>query len=242
MLLYLLIFLVAFSYSMVGHGGASGYLAVLALFGYNPSQMAQSALFLNLLVSSTALIAYGKAGYFKFKLFFPFVLTSIPFAFIGGTFNIHYKIYKWLLFFALIFTSSRLAFLEIINKNKENDIIKSPNIYISLLTGAIIGLISGMIGIGGGIFLSPILILMKWADAKTTAAISAAFILVNSLSGLTGQILYKGLQIKGMWQIIMVAFTGGLIGSFLGSHHAKDTTIRRVLAIVLFIAAFKMII
>ncbi len=238
-LLYLLIFLVALGYSFVGHGGASGYLAVLSFFGFATYKMAQSALILNIFVSAIALYSYGRAGYFNFKIFFPFIITSIPFAFVGGMLNISNKFYNLLLSFALIFIALRLFLFQ--QEKDFNYLTKSPHLIPSLLIGMVIGFLSGMIGIGGGIFLSPILVLMRWADSKTTCGVSAAFILVNSLAGIYGHILRKGVNIQELWPFIFVALSGGLIGSSLGAYYAKPRALRCALGVVLFVAAFKML-
>jgi uncharacterized membrane protein YfcA len=240
LLLYALIFLVALTYSFVGHGGASGYLAVLALFGFAPHKMAQSALILNLLVSATALWSYGRAGYFDVRLFLPFALASVPAAFIGGILNVPYKLYAWLFSSALILAAFRLTLAGIKYEGK-NVTRRQIHLAISLPAGAGIGFLSGIIGIGGGIFLTPLLILMRWADAKKTAAVSAAFILVNSFAGLCGHGLYKGINVVEIWPLVISAFLGGLIGSCLGAYRVGQIAICRVLAVVLFIAAFKML-
>ncbi len=238
-ILYLLIFLVAMTYSFVGHGGASGYLAILALFGFPPHKMAQSALILNILVSAIALWSYARAGHFNPKIFWSFALTSIPFAFIGGVLNIPNKFYNWLFSFALIFAAFRLI-LAGIKQEEKNIKYHSPNPAISLATGAVIGLLSGIIGIGGGIFLSPLLILTRWADSKKTAGVSSAFILVNSFSGLLGHFLHKGINIIEIWPLVFTAFLGGLTGSSLGAFRARPVTVCWVLAGIMTIAAIKM--
>ncbi|MBI4656097.1 MAG: sulfite exporter TauE/SafE family protein [Elusimicrobia bacterium] len=241
-ILYLLIFLVAMTYSFVGHGGASGYLAVLALFGFAPHKMAQSVLVLNLLVSATALWSYSRAGYFKPKLLRPFALASVPAAFIGGMLNVPYEFYTRLFSGALIFAAFRLALAGTEKPAEKNDAPRLPSPAISLAAGAGIGFLSGIIGIGGGIFLSPLLILMRWADVKRTAAVSAAFILVNSFAGLCGHVFHKGIEVMEIWPLVFIAFLGGLAGSYLGAHRAGRTALCRVLAGVLAVAAFKMII
>ncbi len=240
-ILLLLIFLVALTYSFVGHGGASGYLAILALFGFPPNKMVQSALILNILVSATALWSYARAGHFNPKIFWSFSLTSIPFAFIGGVLNIPDKFYNWLFSFALIFAAFRLILAGMEQEEKNINKYHSPRPSISFTIGAVIGLLSGIVGIGGGIFLSPLLILMRWADSKKTAGVSSAFILVNSLSGLLGHSLHKEINIIEIWPLVLIAFLGGLTGSNLGAFHAKPVALCRVLACVMIIAAIKML-
>lgn len=227
----------ALAYSSVGHGGASGYLAVLSLFGFMPKEMAPSALALNLLVAGLSFFAYWRAGYFNRRLFWIFAFTSIPMAFLGGFLQVSAKVYAGLLIVSLLFAAFRLAF---VNGKKEDDPIRPPSLPVALPVGAGIGLLSGIVGVGGGIFLSPLLILMKWAGAKETAAVSAAFIWVNSAAGLYGHIARKGLNVLQLWPLVVVAFLGGLVGSQLGARKFGNVTLRRVLAVVLALAAFKL--
>ena len=163
-----LIFFVAVAYSSVGHGGASGYLAVLSFFGLAPAAMAPSALCLNLLVAGTSFTSYWRAGHFAFRLLWPFLLTSIPFAFLGGLTPVSPRTYLVLLAVVLIFAAYRL--LVVVPPSQEESFIRVPSLAVALPVGAGIGFLSGIIGVGGGIFLSPLLILLKWADAKRTAA------------------------------------------------------------------------
>lgn len=234
-----LTFLVALIYSSVGHGGASGYLAVLSFFAVAHDQMAASALCLNVLVAGLSFYNYRKAGHFSWKLTLPFVAASIPFAFAGGLFKIPPHVYALLLALALIFAGLRL----LMNIEKNDDAkIHSPSILISLLLGGSIGLLSGMVGVGGGIFLSPVLILFHWARPKETAAASAFFILVNSVSGLAGRLMRGNFNLAPEWTfMIFAAFLGGLAGSRLGARHFSSLWLRRVLGVVLFSAAFKLL-
>jgi len=188
-LFYILLFIVAFLYASVGHGGASGYLALMALFSFTPDVMKPTALLLNLFVSLTSFVQFYRGGHFKWKIFLPLVITSIPLAYIGGRMTVESFLYKKLLGIFLLIPIIRFLFFKNIPVNE----LKKPNIVLSLIIGAAIGFLSGLIGIGGGIILSPILLLLKWTDQKQTAAISASFIFVNSLSGLLGQ-LTKGIH------------------------------------------------
>ncbi len=236
-LMFPIIFMVALAYSAVGHGGASGYLAVLALFGFAPSQMASSALVLNLLVSGTAFVAFWRSGFFKPKLFWPFAFASIPAAFVGGLIQIPAPLYGSLLFVALIFAAIRLLLSKPSLVGGEEDMI--PPYRLTVPIGLIIGLVSGIVGVGGGIFLSPLFILMGWADSKRTAAVSAAFIWVNSAAGLFGHLHRQGLNLAELWPLTLAAFLGGLLGSRLGSQRLHHLTLRRILAGVLGVAAYK---
>lgn len=236
-LFYLILFIVAFLYASVGHGGASGYLALMALYGIAPQEMKPTALFLNLFVSLTSFIQYYRGQHFKRDIFIPIALASIPFAFLGGMLSIDDYIYKKILGILLLLPIIRFFFF----KNVGDDRLVPPIKWISVLLGAIIGLLSGMIGIGGGIILSPILILLLWTNQKQTAAISAAFIFVNSLAGLGGM-LTQGISLtSNMILYIVVAFTGGLLGAYLGSKKFNQEALKYVLATVLLLAAYKLL-
>jgi uncharacterized membrane protein YfcA len=233
----LLLFIVALLYASVGHGGASGYLALMAIYGFAPEVMKPTALILNLFVSLTSFILFYKGGHFKWKLFLPFALASIPLSFLGGTIALDAHIYKKVLGVILLFPVARFFFYP----NTEDKDLKAANIAISLIVGASIGFLSGLIGIGGGILLSPILLLLNWTNQKQTAAISALFIFVNSLSGLAGQ-LSHGIQIQPqMLSFVAVAFVGGIVGAWFGSLKFNQQILKYTLAVVLLMASVKLI-
>jgi hypothetical protein len=234
---YILLFLVAFLYSSVGHGGASGYLALMALFSITPDVMKPTALLLNLFVSLTSFIQFYRGKHFNWKIFLPFAITSVPMAFVGGLISVDDYVYKKILGLLLIIPIVRFLFFG----NVKVEEIKKSNFIFSLIIGAAIGFLSGLIGIGGGIILSPILLLLKWADMKKTAAISAIFIFVNSLSGLAGQ-LQKGINFNAdMYAYVAVAFVGGLCGAYFGSLKLNQNFLKYLLAIVLIIASYKLL-
>lgn len=234
---YLLLFLVAFLYASVGHGGASGYLALMAIFGIAPDVMKPTALLLNLFVSLTSFIQFYRGGHFRWKIFWPLAIASIPMAFFGGRISVDADIYKRILGLLLLIPIVRFLFLPNIKVTE----LKEANIALSFLIGAIIGFLSGLIGIGGGIILSPVLLLVKWTDMKQTAAISAIFIFVNSLSGLAGQ-LTKGIQFSpDMYAYVAIAFVGGICGAYFGSLKFKQTILKYMLATVLAVAAYKLL-
>ena len=237
----LAVFAVAVLYSSVGHGGASGYLAVLAVFAIAPELTKPTALILNLFVALIAFVQFYRAEHFDWKIFLPFAAGSIPLAFVGGMIHLPTEIYKIILGAALILAAIRLA----INL-KSDDQINHPPVWIGLLVGAGLGFVSGLIGIGGGIFLTPILLLMNWTETKKAAGVSALFIWVNSVSGLLGNwLLGKNSQIENLplnvWIWIGAAIIGGIIGSTLGSFKFNSLTLRRVLACGLLIAGAKLI-
>lgn len=235
------IFIVAVMYSSVGHGGASGYLAVMAILGVMPEITRPTALVLNLFVASIATYQFWRSGYFSWRIFWPFAAASIPAAFIGGMISLPTNVYKIVLGVVLVFAAFRLAW-----KLKAGIEAKQPNILIALAIGAVIGLLSGLVGVGGGIFLTPVLLLANWSETKTAAGVSAAFIFVNSASGLLGNaLLGKGIPLlllpTNVWFWIGAAVIGGLIGSTLGAKKFDSLTIRRVLAAVLLFAGVKLI-
>ena len=236
-LLYGLLFLVAFLYASVGHGGASGYLALMALFSFTPEVMKPTALLLNLFVSLTAFIQFYRGKYFIKKIFLPLALASIPMAFVGGLLILDGALYKKILGLLLLIPVARFLLFSNTPASEQ----KISNTPLSLLIGASIGFLSGLIGIGGGIILSPVLLFLKWTDQKQTAAISALFIFVNSLAGLAGQYT-KVIQFSSaMIGYVLVAFAGGLLGAYLGAIKFKQTILKNILAIVLLLAAVKLI-
>ncbi|MBI4061079.1 MAG: sulfite exporter TauE/SafE family protein [Elusimicrobia bacterium] len=233
------VFLVATAYAAVGHGGASGYLAVLALLGYAPAQTAPSALALNILVSATAFIAYRRAGHFEPSLFWPFALASVPAAFLGGMLRVPPRTHSWLLSAALVFAALRLAMTD--GPRENAGFPRRLPLRLTLPVGGAIGLLSGIVGVGGGIFLSPLMIIARWADANRTAAAAAGFILVNSIAGLCGHWSRHRIDAEGLWPLALAAFLGGLIGSHAGSRRLGEAVLRRLLAATLVAAAFKLI-
>ena len=230
------IFFVAVLYSSVGHGGASGYLAVMALAGVIPEVTRPTALFLNVFVATIAAVQFYRAGHFAWRTFLPFAAASIPLAFIGGMITLPTHIHKAILGAVLIFAAVRLAwtFRGGVLETRE------PNLWIALAVGAVIGLLSGLVGVGGGIFLTPVLLLMNWSEAKTAAGISAMFILVNSVAGLLGNHEQALHLAPDVWLWIAAAAAGGIFGSMLGAKRFDSLTLRRVLAIVLLIAGVKL--
>ena len=236
LLIILAIFIVAILYSSVGHGGASGYLAVMALLAVAPEITRPTALLLNVFVATIGSVQFYRAGYFSWRTFWPFAVTSIPFAFIGGMIKLPTSAYKIVLGGVLVLAALRLAW------NLKSDSESSPpNIWIALIIGAVIGLLSGLVGVGGGIFLTPILLLMNWSETKTAAGVSAMFILVNSISGLAGNYSQVVTLPSNVWFWIAAGVVGGIVGSTLGAKRFNSLTLRRVLAVVLLFAGAKLI-
>jgi uncharacterized protein len=228
--------IVAFLYASVGHGGASGYLALMALFSFAPETMKPTALLLNLFVAGIAFYYYYKEGFFNKKLFLYFAIASIPLAYIGGTIEIDASIYKKILAILLVF-----VILKMLNVfGKESDNIKDVKLWQGLIVGGIIGFFSGLIGIGGGIILTPIILLLHWGKMKEAAAVSALFIWVNSAAGLIGQ-LNSGVTIgSDSFLLVAIAIIGGILGGYFGSKKINNQSLKHILAFVLIIACVKL--
>lgn len=231
------ILVAAILYSSVGHGGASGYLAVMALFGLEPALMKPAALTMNIFVTALVLTKYTRAGYFNWRLFMPFGIASIPMAFAGGAYSVDAPIYKIIVGIALLIAAWRLF----VNIKDSND-IRLPPLWASLPVGAVLGFVSGLTGVGGGIFLSPLLLFFHWTNMRGSAAIAAAFIFLNSIAGLAGYASTHTYWPEGIPLLVIVAVVGGIIGSELGLRRINPSNLKKVLGIVLIIAGLKMII
>ena len=230
------IFVVAMMYSSVGHAGASGYIAVMTLFSLAPASIRPTALVLNILVASLASWHFARAGHLSLRRVAPFALTSVPAAFLGGYLTLPFAAFNILLGLVLLYSAAYLFFV----KPSEREPV-APPLAVALVCGAAIGLLSGLTGTGGGIFLSPLLLLMGWARTKETAAISAVFILLNSSAGLLGNLASTALLPAFIWPLLACAAVGGFIGSRLGAGPASTTVIRRLLAAVLVVAGGKLL-
>jgi uncharacterized membrane protein YfcA len=229
--------LVAVLYSSVGHGGASGYLAVMALAGVAPVAMKPTALLLNLAVSLLGTAAFFRAGHFTWRLFWPFAVVSIPCAFAGGRLDLPAPVFRLLIAAALAFAAVRLLWPV-----KVQTATRPLPWWAAVGAGAGIGFASGLIGVGGGIFLTPLLLVCRWADVKTAAAVSAPFIFVNSAAGLAGNANSLGHLPAGWIWLAVAAVVGGWMGARWGSRIAQPARLRPVLALVLAIAVVKLVV
>lgn len=236
-LFYILLPIVAFMYAAVGHGGASGYLAMMAFFAFTPEVMKPTGLLLNLFVAGISFYHYWRKGNFNWRLFLIFALASIPLAFIGGLLEIDTRLYKIILGVLLIFAVLRM--LNIFgNETKSKRDVKLGQ---GLVVGGAIGFFSGLIGIGGGIILSPVILLMRWGNMKTAATVSALFIWVNSAAGLAGQ-MSVGIHFdQQIWIYVGLAVLGGFLGGYIGSEKMDNKALRYLLACVLVLASAKLI-
>lgn len=229
---------IAALYSSVGHGGATGYLALMAFLNMPPPVMATTALTLNCLTAGISSLVYTRAGYFSWKLTLPFILSSIPCAYLGAMVRLDEKQYAVLLAVALCVTAALLVRRK--PSQTQEQFVITPSPAAAGAVGAILGLISGAIGIGGGVFLSPIIILMRWADTKTTSATAAVFIIANSVSGLLGRARAGTLEYGNVVPFLLCAFIGAIAGSIWGAKLATANKLRLALAAVLLVAAVKM--
>jgi uncharacterized membrane protein YfcA len=230
------VFVVATLYSSVGHAGASGYIAVMSLLSVAPPEIRPVALTLNILVASIGTWQFWRAGHFSWSLFWPFAVLSVPAAFIGGYLNLPTQLFKVLVGIVLLVSAAQL----LIRPPPESELHQPPAL-VAVGLGSGLGLLSGLTGTGGGIFLTPLLILMGWARTRTAAAVSAPFILLNSASGLLGNLSATKIFPTFAVVLLFAALIGGSIGSYFGSRRLPHTAIKRLLAIVLCIAGFKLI-
>ncbi len=234
----LLLPLVAFLYAAVGHGGASGYLALMAIFSFAPDELKSTALLLNIFVSSISFYHFWKGGFFNRKLFLYFAIGSIPLSFIGGMYDVDTHLYKIILGVLLLFAIAKMLNLF----GKESNEIRGIKWFQGVIVGGVIGFFSGLIGIGGGIILSPVILLMKWGKMKEAAAVSALFIWVNSVSGMAGQ-LWNGVSLYSeAWLFVGLAVVGAYFGGLVGSSKMNNISLRYLLAFVLVLASVKLFI
>ncbi|TLM65898.1 MAG: sulfite exporter TauE/SafE family protein [Deltaproteobacteria bacterium] len=236
-LLAVCIFVVAMLYASVGHGGASGYLAVMALFSLHPAALKPTALVLNIVVAGVATWLYLTARQFSWRAFWPFAVTSIPASYLGGCFSLPPELYRPVLGVVLLFAAWRLF----VRKDRPEREISLPRLLPAMAVGAVLGFFSGLIGVGGGIFLSPLMVLLGWARVREISGIAALFILVNSAAGLLGH-LGSLQQIPGYAPLLAVmALAGGTLGALGGSRHLPVPAILKAMATVLVIAGGKML-
>jgi uncharacterized membrane protein YfcA len=238
LIIAILFFVGAALYASVGHGGASSYLAVMGLFSLAPDVMKPTALAINILVSGVATFKFYRAGLFSWRLFWPFAVVSIPAAFIGGATVLPARAYKILVGVVLLYAALWLFRSSLRPLNKEAHL---PPLWAALTWGAAIGLLSGLTGVGGGIFLSPLLLYMGWAETRATSGVAAPFILVNSIAGLLGHFssvehLPPSVPVWGA-----AAVLGGWIGASYGSKRAPAPVLRQLLSLVLVVASVKLI-
>jgi len=230
----------AFVYASVGHGGASAYIAAMALAGIAPAEMRPIALTLNILVSALATYKFWRAGHFRWRLFWPFAAVSIPFAYLGGAITLPGNLYKIVVGAVLVYAAWQLWRSG--HAGEEMKPVREPAIALAMAIGAAMGLLSGLTGVGGGIFLSPLLLMLGWAGTKQTSAVAAPFILVNSVAGLAaGFVAGTAALPESTWALAAAVLVGGWLGAEYGSRRFANPVVRRVLAVVLAVAGAKMV-
>ena len=234
--LLLAILAMAVLYSSVGHGGASGYLAAMALWGLAPETMRPAALLMNIIVTCWLLYRFKPYQMMPYRLFWPLVLASAPMAFVGGMVTIDALAYRLLVGSLLLFAASRMLVVTNVARH-----IQPPPLWLILLVGACLGFVSGLTGIGGGVFLSPIVLIFGWCTMRQSAAVAAGFILLNSLGGLSGYLVSDQSWPVGTGWLLIAAFIGCLAGAELASNRASSIALQKLLALVLAIASIKMI-
>jgi uncharacterized membrane protein YfcA len=208
----------------------------MSLLGLAPAVIKPTALVLNIIVASIGTWQFYRAGHFSWKLFWPFALLAIPAAFVGG--YVHLPTHLFQILVGIILLLSALRFLFTV---QPDEVANQPGRPASLAIGAGLGLLSGLTGTGGGIFLTPLLLIKRWAKVKTAAALSAAFILSNSLAGLLGNVTSTRNLPSLALPLGLAAIAGGSAGAYLGSNRLPQTAIKRLLAVVLLIAGTKLI-
>lgn len=231
-------FLVALLYSSVGHAGATGYLAVMALAGVQPALMKPTALILNIVVASIAVYKYYKKGAILLPLLIPLIVVSIPCAYLGGSINLPPQYYKPLVGLFLLFAAYKAFFTA---TQRVDYSVRPPRWPILCVVGAALGFLSGLTGVGGGVFLSPLMLMLKWAPIRTISGTAAGFILVNSISGLAGLLSSTSQTLDGMEWWILAVIAGGFLGAEFGSHRFSPATIQKLLAGTLLIAGIKLL-
>ena len=232
--------LAAFGYASVGHGGASAYIAAMALAGVAPAEMRPVALVLNVVVSSLASWKFWRAGHFRWRLFWPFAVVSIPMAYLGGAITLPGQAYKIVVGAVLLYAAWQLW--RSARAGEEMRAVRAPPLASAMAIGALLGLLAGLTGVGGGIFLSPLLLMLGWAGTKQTSATSAPFILVNSIAGLAAGFAVKSASLPSYIGILAAAvIVGGWLGAEYGSRRFANPLVRRILAVVLALAGAKMI-
>ncbi len=223
-------------YSSVGHGGASGYLAAMALFSLAPESMRPAALAMNVFVATLVWLRLYRAHYFSWRVYLPLALAALPMAYIGGTIQLSASVYYYIVASALL-----LAAWQLFRHRQQEFEIVPPKLMVAVPLGLVLGLAAGLTGIGGGIYLSPLLLIMRWTDMRTNAGVAAAFVLTNSLAGLAGYMSVNTVWPDHIVEYVVVAVLGALIGSELAVRRLSPQRLKSILALVLLVAAIKMI-
>lgn len=227
-------FVLAFTYSTVGLGGGSAYTACLTIMGFSSLSIPMISLSLNLVVSSVGSYQFLRRGHGNLKLILPFLISSMPMAYIGGALQLPREIFQWLLFGSLLFALARIYLWN--QLSLQLDLKPRSKLFISLLAGSLLGLIAGIVGIGGGIYLVPLILILGLGTTKQAAACGAIFVWMNSLTGLISRIQHNYIDLIPYIPLFLAVTTGALLGAFLGSSRLRSTTVEKILGIVVAIA------
>jgi uncharacterized protein len=233
-------FLTAVLYTSVGQGGASGYLALFAIFGIVLPAVAPVALALNCIAASTGFFIFRRGGLFRGKIILPFIVTSVPAAFLGGLIRIEPGTFTWLMGLSLLLASILTLFFRKSDMTEDN--LEPINRFTAYSLGAVIGVLSGMTGIGGGIFLAPAVLILKWTTVRQAAALSTAFIVLNSVGGVGGHIVRGNLDFNAVIVLSMAVVSGAIIGSLAGTYKLSDKHLRLILGLLLFGASVRVLV
>jgi uncharacterized membrane protein YfcA len=229
-----LFFIVAFTYSSVGLGGGSSYTALMAIFGLSYLAIPTISLLLNIIVTSVGSFNYIRHKHARMRLIVPFFISSIPFSYLGGSLNLSREVFLWVLLVTLISIALRIYFFKQLAIELKLD--PTQKILLSLFSGAILGLIAGIAGIGGGIYLIPLILILGLGTEKEAAAAGSIFIWVNSLAGLSARIQYNPVQLEEYLPLFVSVLIGGGMGSYLGSSKLTPGTMQKILGLIILVA------
>ena len=229
-----LFFLISFIYSSVGLGGGSSYTALMAVLGFNILAIPMVSLSLNLFVTSLGSYNFIRNNHAKIKIILPFLISSIPMAYLGGALKLPKEIFYWILFLSLVFVTVRIYFWR--NTTFKFNLNRKKKILFSLIIGAVLGLIAGIVGIGGGVYLVPLIIIFKIGTKKEAAACGAIFVWLNSISGLLSRLQYNTVNLMDYTPLILAVLLGGALGSYMGSFWFSPKVMEKILGVVVLVA------
>jgi uncharacterized membrane protein YfcA len=230
----LLFFIIAFTYSSVGLGGGSSYTALMAILGFNVLAIPMVSLFLNVLVTSVGSFNFIRKRHARFGLILPFLAGSIPMAYIGGALQLPRELFYWVLLVSLLFVAYRIYFWS--NTAFRIQLSNRCKLVISLISGALLGLVAGIVGIGGGLYLVPLIIILGLGSEKEAAACAAIFVWLNSASGLISRLQYNAIDLSQYIPLFVAVLIGGTLGSLMGSTRFSPRQLERILGVVILVA------
>jgi uncharacterized membrane protein YfcA len=233
-LLAVLFFFVAALYSSVGLGGGSSYTALMAIFGVNFLAIPSVTLILNLIVTSVGSFNYIRKKHARFRLLLPFLATSVPMSYVGGSLELPQEVFYWLLLATLVFVALRIYVWD--DASLKLTLGRTRQVALALVVGSVLGFVSGTVGIGGGIYLVPLIIIFGLGTEKEAAACGALFIWLNSASALVARVRYNPVDLSELIPLFVAVLLGGICGSFLGASKLSPRTMQRVLGIVVLVA------